>query len=270
MKRFLSIIILLFFALSSFAQSFKVIPASIEFKLSKGELKSEKISVTNTSDRQESFVISTCDYTFDDKGNTKYASAGTYDRSCANWMTVTPSYIQLNPNENIDLSVIMKVPDGEEKTHWGMVIIRSEKEFTGQAADKDVVRAGLIITPQIAVKVLQTPPGLDYKKLSVDNFYETTNITSDSLRNFAIDISNQGDILTKCKVYLTLSNLETLSEQTIAPQDVYLLPEISKEIKLSLPKDIQPGAYSLAAIVDYGDEYDLEGMEMEITISPKN
>ena len=269
-KFLLSTFFLFCIYLNGFSQSFKVLPATLDFKLSKGESKSEIITVMNTSDRVESFVISTCDFTLDEKGNTVYSDPGTFDRSCANWMTVTPTFIQLNPNQKAELNVIMKVPDEEEKTHWGMVIIRSEKEFTGQAADKDVVRAGLIITPQIAVKVLQTPPALDYKKLSVDDFYEITNTETDTVRNFAVNIVNQGDILTKCKLYLTLSNLETLSEKTIEPLDVYLLPEISKEVMISLPVDVKPGSYSLAAIVDYGDEYDLEGMEMEITINPKN
>lgn len=251
------------------AQSFKVLPASLDFKLSKGESRSEVITVTNTSDKVESFVISTCDFTLDDKGNTVYSEAGSIDCSCAKWMTITPSFIKLNPNEVVKLNVIMKVPEEEEKTHWGMVVIRSEKEFTGQAADKDVVRAGLIITPQIAVKVLQTPPALDYKKLAVDDFKEITNIETDSVRTFAVNILNEGDVLTRCKLYLTLSNLETLTEETVEPLDVYLLPEISKEVKIAMPANVKPGSYSLAAILDYGDEYDLEGMEMEITVEPQ-
>lgn len=262
---FLSVFCLTFiFSVS--AQSFKVIPAKLDFKLNKGGSETRIINVTNTSDKVESFVISTSDYTIDEKGNTVYSKAGSLDRSCANWMTVTPTFIQLNPNERVQLNIIMNVPDNEDKTHWGSVIIRSEKEFTGQAADKDVIRAGLIITPQIAVKVLQTPPALDFKKLSVEDFYEITNIETDTVRTFAVNVANQGDVLTQCKLYLTLSNLETLSEKTIKPLDVYLLPEITKEVKIAMPAKVKPGSYSIAAILDYGDEYDLEGMEMEITV----
>jgi len=266
MKQIFLSIFCLTLTLSLSAQSFKVLPASLDFRLSKGESRSEEITVTNTSDKVESFVISTCDFTLDDKGNTIYSDAGSIERSCAKWMTITPSFVQLNPNEVVKLNVIMKVPQEEEKTHWGMVIIRSEKEFTGQAADKDVVRAGLIITPQIAVKILQTPPALDYKKLAVGNFKEITTIETDTVRTFAVNILNEGDVLTRCKLYLTLSNLETLSEITIEPLDLYLLPEISKEVKIAMPENVKPGSYSIAAILDYGDEYDLEGMEMEITV----
>ncbi|MGZ2369302.1 hypothetical protein ACXR6G_05920 [Ancylomarina sp. YFZ004] len=39
------------------AQSLKVLPASLDFKLSKGETKCEEISVINTIDKAENFVI---------------------------------------------------------------------------------------------------------------------------------------------------------------------------------------------------------------------
>lgn len=272
MKKAFLLLSIFYFTLTSSlsAQSFKVLPARLDFKLEKGGSESRVLDVINTSDVMESFVISTCDFTYDDKGNTIFAKAGSTDRSCAKWMTVTPNFIKLNPNEKVQVHILLNVPQEIEKTLWGMVTIRSEKEFTAQAADKDVLRAGMIITPQIAVRVLQTPPALDYKKLAIDNFYEITNTESDTVRSFAVNVANQGDVMTKCKLYLTLSNLETLVEKTVEPLDLYLFPEISKEVKIALPKDIEPGYYSVAAILDYGDEYDLEGMEMEISVSPKN
>ena len=89
---------------------------------------------------------------------------------------------------------------------------------------------------------------------------------ADSSRTFLEKMSNDGEILTKFKVYLTLSNLETLEEQTIKPIAMALLPNVKSERKLNLPKGVKPGTYSLAVILDYGDEYDLEGMEMEIEV----
>jgi hypothetical protein len=264
-KTFLLILFISIIARSALsAQSFKVTPAKLEFILEAGELKTEEIIVLNSSDREESFVIGTADFSIDETGNTIFRSPGTTDRSCAKWMTVSPAFITLNPNESKKINVIMNVPDSVTNTRWGMVLVRSEKEFTGQAADLGAVRAGLIITPQIAVKVLQTPPHLNYKKISMDNFRETESKLTDSVRTFFVKVANEGEVFAKCKVYLTVSNLETLKEETFPPIEVPLLPEVKKDVKLILPNTIEPGFYSLAAILDYGDEYDLEGMEMEI------
>ncbi len=249
------------------AQSFKVYPSSMEFKLAPGESKSYDITVENTSDKEESFIVSTSDFAYNDRGDMKFFPAGTTKQSCSNYLTVSSSFIKLNPNSKTKVTVMMNLPEGvSNTTKWGLVSIRSEKEFTGQAADKSVVRAGLIITPEIAVKVLQTPPGLSAKKISINDFRELQVTPADSSRTFLVKMSNDGEILTKFKVYLTLSNLETLEEQTIEPIEMALLPNVKSEKKLNLPKDLKSGSYSLAAILDYGDEYDLEGMEMEIEV----
>jgi len=267
-KTFLLLSVFCFSLIASLsAQSFKVYPSSVEFKLAPGESKSYDITVENTSDREESFIVSTSDFAYNDKGDMKFFPAGTTKQSCSNYLTVSSSFLKLNPNSKTNVTVMMNLPEGATNTtKWGLVSIRSEKEFTGQAADKSVVRAGLIITPEIAVKVLQTPPGLSAKKININDFRELQTAQADSNRVFLVNMSNDGEILTKFKVYLTLSNLETLEEQTIEPIEMALLPNVKSEKRLKLPKDVKPGSYSLAAILDYGDEYDLEGMEMEIEV----
>lgn len=269
MKKAFFFLSIFYFTLASSlsAQSFKVYPSSVEFKLAPGQSKSYDITVENTSDKEESFIVSTSDFAYNDRGDMKFFPAGTTKQSCSNYLTVSSSFLKLNPNSKTKVTVMMNLPEGvTNTTKWGLVSIRSEKEFTGQAADKSVVRAGLIITPEIAVKVLQTPPGLSAKKININDFIELQVTQADSNRVFLVKMSNDGEILTKFKVYLTLSNLETLEEQTIEPIDMALLPNVKSEKKLNLPKGVKPGTYSLAAILDYGDEYDLEGMEMEIEV----
>lgn len=253
-------------AIQANAQSFKVTPASIDFSLNASESDNQTIIVENTSDKVESFVVSASDYDFDQDGKMKFLPLGSSKRSCSSYMTLTPSFITINPNESVKINVLMKVPHDSVKTRWGIVSIRSEKEYIGIAADKDVVRAGLIITPEIAVKVLQTPPNLTFSKMTIKDFKEGVRGKDDSTRVFQVKIANEGEVRTKAKVYLTASNLETLKETTTEPFELNVLPGVNSEVKLSLPAELKPGAYSLAAILDYGTENDLEGMEMEIEV----
>jgi len=235
--------------------------------LNSGESDNQTIIVENTSDKVESFVVSASDYDFDGDGKMKFLPLGSSKRSCSSYMTLTPSFITINPNESVKINVLMKVPQDSVKTRWGIVSIRSEKEYIGIAADKDVVQAGLIITPEIAVKVLQTPPNLTFSKMTIKDFKEAVRGKDDSTRVFQVKIANEGEVRTKAKVYLTASNLETLKETTTEPFEVNVLPGVNSELKLGLPAELKPGAYSLAAILDYGAENDLEGIEMEIEVT---
>jgi hypothetical protein len=255
------------FAFQANAQSFKVSPASLDFTLNVGESGNQIITVQNTSDKVESFVVSASDYDYDEAGKMKFVPLGTSRRSCSKYMTITPAFLTLNPNQSVKVNVLMKVPQDSLKTRWGIVSIRSEKEYVAMAADKDVVRAGLIITPEIAVKVLQTPPSLTLTKMTIKEFREIERGKDDSTRVFQVKIANEGDIRTKSKVYLTASSLETLKETTIEPVEVTLLPGVNSEVKLNLPNELKPGTYSLAAILDYGAENDLEGIEMEVVVT---
>lgn len=266
-------LILLTIGLLSFqvkSQSFKITPASLDFTLNTGESGNQTITVENTSDKVESFVVSATDYDYDESGKMKFLPLGTSKRSCSSYMTITPSFLTLNPNQSVKVNVLMKVPQDSLKTRWGIVSIRSEKEYIGIAADKDVVRAGLIITPEIAVKVLQTPPSLNLAKMTIRDFKEIKQSSADSTRVFQVKLANEGEVRTKAKVYLTASCLETLKETTIEPVEVTLLPGVNSEVKLNLPNELIHGTYSLAAIMDYGAENYLEGMEMEIIVTGKS
>ena len=262
-----SLLFVCLIALNTEAQSFKVTPASIDFTLTVGESGSQIITVENTSDKVESFVVSASDYDFDEAGKMKFLPMGTSKRSCSSYATITPSFLTLNPNQSIKVNVLMKIPQDSAKTRWGIISIRSEREYIGIAADKDVVRAGLIITPEIAVKVLQTPPNVTFTKMAIKEFKETNPAKTDSTRVFQVKIANEGEVRTKAKVYLTASNLESLKETTIEPVEVTLLPGVNSDVKLNLPNNLANGTYSLAAIMDYGAEFDLEGMETEITVN---
>jgi P pilus assembly chaperone PapD len=253
--------------LTTQSQSFKVTPASVEFQLKPGQSASRQITVENTSDKAISFVIRASDLAFDTNGNYQFKPAGTTERSCAKNLTISPNFISLNPNETATLNVMMNIPEEQLKTTWGLVNIRPEKEFTGQAADKGVVRAGLLITPEIAVKVLQVPPGLATEKMKLNDFKELKELSNDTVRMFAVHVLNEGEVPTKCKVYMIISNLENLQETILEPIEFSVMPETGKQVKIPMQKQLKPGNYSLAAILDYGEEYDLEGMEMDLVIN---
>jgi hypothetical protein len=69
-----------------------------------------------------------------------------------------------------------------------------------------------------------------------------------------------------CKVYFTVSNLETAEEFTSTPIEFSLLPETNKKVAYNLDKQLEKGRYSVAAILDYGHGNELDGVQLETEV----
>ncbi|HEY4800741.1 MAG TPA: hypothetical protein VII99_16795, partial [Bacteroidia bacterium] len=88
----------------------------------------------------------------------------------------------------------------------------------------------------------------------------------DTLRTFQVNISNIGDKLLDGKVYLIASNLETAKEIKNTPKLISVLPGEIKQVPIDLPRNIPSGKYSLAAILDYGNNSSLEAVQINIEV----
>jgi hypothetical protein len=49
-----------------------------------------------------------------------------------------------------------------------------------------------------------------------------------------------------------------------------VFPKMSRTIELRLPNELVPGSYSLAAILDYGTKYSLEGTQILIDVKEQS
>lgn len=251
--------------LNSSAQDFEVSPAIMRFSAEPGESKTIPLNIINHSNKKSSFVIVLSDFIVNKEGNKIDMPPASTEHSLANWISINPPFMELNPNEHRQIIVSIQAPTGDYSTKWASLFVRSAEEQTATLADK-TIQTGLMVRGQIVVQVYQSPPSNINYRMKITGLKEITT-GSDTLRRFKANVDNLGDKISKCKVTLLASNLSTAEEIKLQELHFESFPDSQLEIKLQMAEDaLPPGKYALAAILDYGKQSNLEGTQLVITV----
>ncbi len=265
MKRLSTILYALLCTLLTNAQDFEVSPLTFNFNAEPGESQTKFLSVKNHSGKTETFILNISDYAVDNKGQGKYVEAGSLKNSIADWISIAPSFFELAPQEEKQISITMQQPADDYASKWGVIFARTAQEQTSFTADKNV-SAGMAISARIAINVYQTPGSNKNFKATISNMSETT-VKGDSIRSFSAIVNNMSDVITDCKVSMIATEINNGEEYEFAPTSFTMYPKSSRKIELYLPNGKLPkGTYSLAAILDYGSKTNLEGTQIVITV----
>jgi len=251
-------------AVTVFSQDFEVSPLKLFFNAEPGESQTKFVNVKNHNSKPETFILSVSDYTINSKGQGQYVEAGSMKYSIADWISIAPSFFELEPNEEKQIAVTMQQPTDNNSSKWGVIFVRTAKEQTNFSVDKGV-STGINISARIAIDVYQTPGTNKNYKANIGNMMEVT-ANADTVRTFSVLLNNLEDVITNCKVYLIATNIETAEETTFDAVSFVMFPKSSRKIILTLPNGLPKGTYSLAAILDYGSKTNLEGTQMIIAV----
>ena len=247
-----------------YSQELEVTPGTLMFKTNPGSSQTQQIFVRNKAKTEQSFVFNLGDWLTDEQGEVKYLAPGTTARSCADWITVSPSLVTLQPNESVKVNVTMLVPNDNSSTKWSVLFVQSAVEKTGaKAIDKDV-QMGLKVAARIAIPIYQSPDVNQLYKGTINGLTETVN--DDGTRTYKTQVINTGDKILDCKVYFTVSNLDNAEETNSNPIEFSLLPESNKNIEFTTDKPLAKGRYSVAAVLDYGYNDELEGVQLDVVV----
>lgn len=255
---------ILFFVFSLSGQDFEVSPVVLKFELEPGLSETRKLFVTNHAAEKATFEMKLYDYTVDEKGKKKNMAAGSSDRSCAAWLSLNPSIVDIAPNETKEIEVTMTVPKGAYDTRWSIIAVQAVKEKKLSEVDKQLA-TGILITPRIVVLVSQSAKSNKNAKAKLLNFKNITT-EKDTLKKFTVDINNIGDKIIEGKVYLTIANINTGEEESFPAKKIKSYPGAVKNVELELPKNPAPGQYAIAVILDYGSNTSLEGAQMILDV----
>ncbi|MBU0488842.1 MAG: hypothetical protein KKA07_01385 [Bacteroidetes bacterium] len=248
------------------AQDFEVAPVDIEFTSEPGESDYRTVLITNHSNKKVSFLLGMADFLTAEDGSSIEKPAGSTDRSCVNWLTASPMYFDLNPNDSKEVMVSIIVPKGDFSTRWARLYVKTTEEQTAFSADKNLA-AGVILSPRITIRVIQSPKSNNFfaGKITGIKEIQKDNPEAPGNRYFNATVKNTGDKVNKCKVFLLLTNIETEAETRYPPLVFNLYPGAQKIVELAMPSGVPPGKYAVSAILDYGHG-NLEGTQMVIDI----
>jgi len=247
------------------AQNFEVAPISLNFSAQPGETQVKTITVKNHGSKKTSIVLTFQDYLVYKNGERKILNAGSSKNSIAEWITLNPSYLEINPNDAQTVEVNFQAPNNDYSSLWGLLNVTTAKEQTSFGADKEL-SAGLNVFGRINVELSYSPRSETNKRVQISNLKEVTT-PNDSSRKFTVNIDNLGNTITDCEVYLIASNLSTLHEKRFETVNIKAYPQTSRNVELTLPDHNLPeGTYSLSAILDYGSSKALEGTQITIEV----
>lgn len=246
------------------AQDFEVAPVIMNFDANPGQIQKKVMTIRNHANIKQAFTFNFGDYEVNEEGKKIRQAAGTSKRSCASWITVTPNLLELNPNEERTVTVLMTVPKDGFATKWGMIYVQASSEQTGSEIDKQLA-TGIKVTPRIAVLISQSPKTNKNYKAKIYNLKEVTT-KKDSLKTFHVVVENIGDKIIEGNVQLLLADMSTAIETKYKPKKNRVFPGEKRTFTLTLPNGISSGKYVLAAILNYGHGTALEGTQLLVEI----
>jgi len=248
----------------TFSQDFEVSPVVMNFNAEPGEIQKKQLTIINHSAHPQKYILKISDFVLDADGNRKIVPLGSSKRSCADWINISPSFIDLNPNQTAQLDLMMTVPKDGFSSRWCMVHVEVGKEQSAFEADKTLA-TGVVLVPRIVVMVKQSPRSNNNYKATINGLKETTK-RSDKQQNFEVVVANIGDNVIDASVYLTLANLQTGKEEKFGIIKTTVYPDASRKVNLYMPRIATKGKYVLAAILDYGHRQPLGGSQLMIEI----
>ncbi len=265
--RFLKIVFILsfLFKISPFySQDFEVSPIKMGFNAQPGEIQIKTLNITNHSNKKVAFSIKLSDFLINNDGQRNYLQKGTTTNSLYEWLEISPNLLEVNPNETKTVSLRINAPQDDFSSKWGIIFVEAAKEQT--AFDSDTkIGTGIMLSPQIAVLVFQSSISKEGIDIKIKQLKEAT-LTTDTKRQFTANVENKGNQIITCKIYLVAANLQTAEETIFPPEQYDIYPNSSRIIKLALPNTLAKGKYSLSAILDYGNQSNLEGTQTVIIV----
>lgn len=262
MKRIIFSVFLASIVCSLFGQDFEVSPVAVNFTAEPGENQVRKINIINHSPRPQKYQFKINDFLLDTDGVVRPMALGINKRSCAEWLTLNPSFIELGPNQSATVDMIITVPKDGFTARWANVGVEPVKEQNAFEADKNLSQ-GVLIVPRISIQVRQSPRSNRSYRASINNLREITKPT-DTNRVFEVMVQNSGDNILSANVHLILANVNSGDEQKFEATNFTIYPDGKRLLKLHVPRNIAKGKYALAAILDYGHRQPLEGTQLMI------
>ncbi len=246
------------------AQDFEVAPVKVSFNATPGESQSRTVTIKNHGNRRETITLRMQDYLVQREGNTELLPAGSTRNSIASWVNLNPSFVELEPNETRTIQLNLQAPNDDFSSRWGILSFITTAEQSVFSADREL-QTGLAMAGRIDIMLSYNPANSQPGRIEISSMQELDSENPDE-RIFSVNIDNLSERITTTKVFLIASNLQTTEEKRYRTMEVITYPQTTRTVQLTMPNDLPPGRYSLAAILDYPGSESLKGTQIIIDV----
>ncbi|EGV44567.1 hypothetical protein BZARG_2167 [Bizionia argentinensis JUB59] len=230
-------------------------PTRLFFTGNPGEIVTEPVTLSNTSDTDYVFNVNTKDWEREEDGNKVYFDANSLKQSNATWISTIASSINLPANTTMEIIVTMKIPADASTSE----ITNSMLFFTQIGKQKDIAQQqkgiGIIALFEFGLHVYYTPVGNNVKSLDIVSMEELTD-TASTTKKVAVGIENDGNMVNDATVELEFTNTASGEEIKLKPINISMLPGTKQVVLFTLPEGIS-GSYLGVSIIKMAGTNDL-------------
>lgn len=267
--RIFSFIFMIFTACFAMGQSAAVSPSRVYFNAETGQTQSRRITVTNNSETSQTFTISFADFASPGTdGKTELIEAGQSTTSASNWLSASPSLLELASGESRDVEIVIQVPGTSDAARvvWATALVKLARERTdAPGMAENAMGFGIMHTFQFVIHVFQTPPSVTYRDARILSF-DDAGKNDEGKRQIKLHVENTGEAIIDVAAYLELTNMQTGQSSRERARAFTTLPGHSRIINFALPDNLAAGRYSILGVVDFGDRDAVIAAELEINI----
>lgn len=250
-------------AFNAVAQNLGAFPTTLDFKLAAGQGESQVVTVSNGSSRKVQFKLYLNDWVRDSMGGHIYYRADTLSRSCAKWVSLSTTFIELEPGQSKQVTVKLQMPEDPNATKemkWAMLFIETVEEANASASKTTAASVRNLL--RIGVHIYQTPPNVTKKEIKAYDLVPA----KDAANTYNLVCQNTGDVMLECKAHLELSAVADGSKTKLDQIEFPMFPQQRRLVTFELPKNLAKGKYSALAVLDGGEDISLEAVESEIEV----
>lgn len=220
-----------------------------EKTVSPGQKLQGSIPLVNTGDEILRVKIYPVDYLFSADGTNQFLEPGTQSRSNANWLTFTPTYVEIPPHKSAQISYNFQIPEDTSLTgtYWSLLFIEQQGESSKTLQEEDqlaiqtVIRYGFQLITHLensgkyALKILD-------KKL----------LQREGKKVLLVDFENTGTRRLTPQVWVDIFDLQGQAKGHFEGKKMRVYPSCSVRCEI----DVTPlprGSYQALVVFDQGE-----------------
>lgn len=265
MKNLFSLVVLFFVGIASPAQRISIQPSILDYRLGPAATQTQAITLTNLSEKKLVFQAYLADWLRDSTGGHQYFRPDTLARSCAAWVNLNKTLIEVEPGQSQELLVRLQAPPDATKLSamkWAMLFLQSVEEQDAATRASKQMQTQVKEILRVGVHIYQTPPNVhEYKAKALS----LAPLTGES-NAYEFVVKNSGTVMLQCKAYMELTNVADGTTYKTEKTEFPVFPDGVRKVKMMLPAPLPRGKYSALAILDPGSDMALEAIEQQLDV----
>lgn len=242
-------------------------PTVFNFNADRGQTVVQNVSVINSQAVPVQLKFYLGDWQRDSLGDHQYFEAGKLKNSCANWVKLSRTFMEVAPNSTASFDMTITIPDSADAVaamRWAMLFVEYVQETTAPKATGNQVATNMVRKQRIGLHIYETPPavsGRDFKMLAFQTIEKPKN-------TYRMTCQNTGNLQLHCKPYLELTALSEEGKTIhIDAKEFPMFPGQKRIIDITVPETTPKGKYNVIAAIDAGEDIPLEAAQAEIQIN---